>query len=448
MSVINNVLKDLESQASQFTPIDIAAVSSTKPVDQSASNRPLFLALIGISLAAVGFWYYQNQINLLEVAALPIVIKKVEAVEQSLPVVVAEPEAIPNQIIPSQIIPNQIIGLQIKESDNDVRLEFSLREKAVSYLKERSETRFVYHLKNIESEIVAPIIKDNRWIRQFSITSIPPGIEVAVQTVKGVLVNTGQIQKQDEAIWTIQLKKLPDPVVVEKAENMLAPVIKTKKPVAEPVSVSAKNEVSEKVIKPIKVDIKSSNNKISDRDQMLRTKDLIKNREWQKAEALLLSLMDGPQDLAARKQLLGIYVRPEYIRQYTSLARQSSDLYPDNKLLKTEYARALFQNQSYRSVITLLQAQSESNSRQLALIAASYQRLDEHSQAIEYYRQSLKQNRQQGRNWIGLGISLEHNGQPKLALQSYQEAEKIGNFSQRLDQFINQRSRLLKKVIN
>lgn len=431
MSVINNVLKDLELRSSQFTPIDIAAVSITKPVNQNSWNRLVILLISGCLLAAAGYWFYQDQMRLIEETAMPLV-------EKTAPIAITklEPELEPEPV------PNQIIGLQIKESAGDVSLEFSLREKTVSYLKERSETMFVYHLKNIENEIAAPIIKDNLWIKRLSINSVGDGVDVAFLTTAGVLVNTEQSQKQEEAIWIIQLKKLPDPVAAEKIEK--AEVPETTKTIVAPV----KAEVVETDSKPVKVEIKSSLKKLSDREQLLRAKELVKNREWKSAEALLQGMIDGPQDLAARKQLLGVYAQPRYTSQYASMARESSERYPEDTLLKSEYARSLFQKQSYRSVISILETPNNTDSKQLALIAASYQRLDDNKQAIEYYRQSLKLDRVQARNWIGLGISLEHNGQSRLALQSYQTAAKLGNISQRLEQFIDQRIRLLAKVVN
>lgn len=433
MSVINNVLKDLELRSSQFTPIDIAAVNSTKPVNEKSSISLGVLFISGILLAAAGYWYYLDQIGIIEDAAMP-------TLEKSAPTIIAKPEPLR--------VPNQIIGLQIKESASDLSLEFSLRENTVSYMKERSETRFVYHLKNIENEIAAPVIKDNLWIKRLSINPVGDGVDVAFQTTAGVLVNTEQLQKQDETIWVIQLGKSPAPAIAEKTKIIEVSEATQSKATAETLVAPVKTEVVEAAGKPVKVEIKSSVKKVSDREQLLRARELVKIREWQSAEALLLGLIDGPQDLAARKQLLGIYAQPEYAGQYASLARQSSELYPDNSLLKSEYARSLFQDQSYRSVISILQTQNGTDAKQLALIAASYQRLDEHKQAIEYYRQSLKLDRPRARNWIGLGISLEHNEQPRLALQSYQTAAKLGNINQRLEQFIEQRSRHLAKVVN
>ncbi len=415
MSVINSVLKDLESRTSEFTPIEIASVDRSKPDSKSSPKWLLVLALVVIVSSFLSLNYYQTQPQVQ-------VVKPVEPV------------------VPPQV--NQMVGLQIRESTNQLSLEFAMHEKAVSYLKERRQNSFVYHLKGIKSQIEAPLITDNRWIEQLSINQQAAGVDVTFQTTNRVLVSTQQIQKQDETIWTIKLEKLPDPVVINTLPD---PVIETSKP----EQITAPSQIAEeKTVVPVKVEIKSSANELNKTNQLRQARDFIKSRDWKTAETLLLGLVGGPQDVLAREQLLGLYARPGYRKKYAQLALQSNTRYPQNSLFAIEYARALFQQQAYESVIALLQPQSGSNAKQLALMAASYQRLDQHEKAIEFYRQSLKLNRQQAKNWIGLGLSLEHNTQIEAALKSYQAAIKIGNLNQRLTQFAEQRSQALQRVLN
>jgi len=447
MSVINNVLKDLESRSSQFTPIEIASINRSGSQAGKSWVMPVTGFLLVLCLVVGAYWMYLQQTGsgVVKLASVPETV--VEPVSQ--PVVVD---------VIKEVQSNQIIGMQIKETPTQVSLEFSMREKAISYLKERGESSFVYHLKNIDSEIVAPLIRDNRWIEKLAIIQHDEGVDVAFQTVAGVLVNTEQIQKQDESIWVIQLEKLPDAIVVNAVpDSAIEPASVTAgvSKLAEVVvaSNSARAEASpeieeEKPGEPIKLDIKSSSKELNENNQFNRAKELIKSRDWRTAETLLLGLIGGPQDIVAREQLLGIYSQPAYASQYASLARQSISRYPDNNLFKTEYARTQFKRQSYQSAINLLQSIEEPNSIQLALMAASHQRLDEHEKAIEFYQRSLRLDKQQAKNWIGLGISLEHNAQLKLALQSYLTAAKLGSLNPRLTEFVAKRSKTLKQVIN
>jgi tetratricopeptide (TPR) repeat protein len=88
------------------------------------------------------------------------------------------------------------------------------------------------------------------------------------------------------------------------------------------------------------------------------------------------------------------------------------------------------------------------DANQQALLAASYQRLEEHDSAIRYYQLSLKQDSSNAKNWIGLGISQEHIAALEDALNSYQQAAKRGNLNNRLRAFIAKRSKTLRQVLN
>ena len=451
MSVINNVLKDLESKSSQFTPIEIASIDRS---DNPASNSwaiPVSVIFLALCVVA-GYWLYLQQ--------KPVSVVSIPAAVQEQAVVAAPEPAIQLEVseVINDIPTNQIIGLQIKETPTQVSLEFSMHEKAVSYLKERSEGRFVYHLKNVSSEIVAPLIRDNRWIEKLAIHQHDGGVDVAFKTVDGVLVSTEQLQKQDESIWAIQLEKLPDAEVVnavpESAVETVTENLSLHQSI-EPVEVAIETKPEPKLesdienaLEPVKLDIKSSSKELNESNQLKRAKELIQTRDWKTAETLLLGLIDGPQDMLAREQLLGIYAQPKYASQYASLASRSSSRYPDNNLFKTEYARAQFQGQSYASVIHLLNSIAAPNAIQLALLGASHQRLDQHGKAIEFYQRSLRLDKRQAKNWIGLGISLEHNAQLKLALQSYLTAARLGNLNPRLSEFVAKRSKTLKQVLN
>ena len=122
--------------------------------------------------------------------------------------------------------------------------------------------------------------------------------------------------------------------------------------------------------------------------------------------------------------------------------------YPDDLLFKTEYARSLCQAAAYRSVIELFANENSQNANQQALVAASYQRLDEHESAVRHYQLALEQDAANAKNWIGLGISQEHTAALEAALFSYRQAAKLGNLNNRLQAFVDQKTRTLGQVLN
>ena len=345
----------------------------------------------------------------------------------------------------------------MKETIDNLSLQFSLREKVVSYLKERSENRFVYHLKDIRSEIVAPKIRDNRWIEQLSISPRDQGVDIIFRTTSSVLVETREQRQDGEQIWSIKLMKLPQPVALaQPAETspkakVAPPVKKSVQPIATHSHIKVKPgtpatpKVEDRVVK---LDIKSSQPLLSTGEKLQRATVLIKKRRWQEAEILLKGLIDGPQDLAARTQLLGIYRKIGQSGRFSALVRESIKRYPQQSLFKTEYARSLYKLDAYQSVIALLQNIDDADATQLALLAASYQRLEQHQQAVRYYQQSLDKNGRQARIWIGLGISQEQTAQLAGALQSYRMATMLGNLNTRLQIFVGKRTRQLEQTLN
>jgi len=443
MSVINNMLKDLEIRTSQFTPIEIASVKSAT-VHKTEQTNPLVFALIVVLLAGgITLLYFKLTYNRTEET------KAVEEItEASQPV---KPIAIP--IVTTG---NQIIGLQIKESADSLSLEFSLREKVVSYLKERSENKFVYYLKDIRSEIVAPLIKDNRWIKQLSISAYDAGIDITFRTAEGVLVETRQQLQDSEQIWAIKLKTPLQPIaLLRPARAKLDPA--AKQPVKKQARDSSAQVVEAKAEPPtepnieareVKVEINSSRPETRASEQLQRAVNLLKIRRWGESVKLLEGLINGPQDITARKHLLGIFGQNGLDDRFSTLARESMERYPQQGLFKTEYARSLFKLNAYRRAIEFLRNLDNADATQLALLAASYQRLDQHLQSIRYYKVSLDKDGRQAKNWIGLGISQEQSAQPENALRSYRTALKLGDINGRLQTFVEKRSKQLEQALN
>jgi hypothetical protein len=446
MSVINSVLKDLESRSSQFTPIEIASVENLterKPKQTVSYAITVLLILLLVGLAFGFYLYQQKRVVANNQSELASIIPARITQQIQLPVEPALPA-------------NQIIDLQIRESIDDMTLEFSLREKVISYLKERTEHSFVYHLKNIQSEIVAPVISQNRWIEQLSLLARDEGVDVSFRTVTGVLVETRQNSEDGKQVWSIKLKKVTSPVeVVKQVEVPVQATVETSKGDSKTTLVA--ETIEQKIEAPagvavetkvVKLDIKSSQKKLSSGEQLQKARVSIKNRRWNEAEKLLLELIEGPQDLAARTRLLSIYLQRQRAERFSTLVRESIDRYPQQALFKTEYARSLFQLRGYGEVIELLGADQDANATQLALLAASHQRLDQHQQAVDYYQQSLNKDARQSKNWIGLGISQEQTAQLEAALRSYATAAKIGKLNTRLQAFVDKRMEQLAVVVN
>lgn len=449
MSIINNVLRDLEAKSTRFTPIDIASVSN------KSSRRPVlpghYLLAVCLLIAGAGLlgWFYLPQQSAIEIAAQPPVVSAPQAlasaaIELQQPVAVTPPPATAKTVaMPAEVVAIEIIGLQIRESDTDLRLEFSLTDKVVSYLKERGENSFVYHLKQVHSQIVAPTMHDKRWIKQLSIRPSDDGVDIDFRTAADILVETEQKQLDAETIWVILLKKAQPQVELAKAPPAVVEVAQQTAAATEILAApSAKPEA------PVKLEITSTNPNGKSASELLYAGELMHSGRNREAEDLLLSLLGGHQDMDARRQLLALYSRQKRGDYFSRLLRDSIDRYPAEAAFKTEYARVLFKTGAYRAVIDMFADEPAEDAAQQAMLAASYQRIDQHSDAISYYQLALAQDASNARNWIGLGISQEHDNALAAALESYRRAARMGNLNSRLQEFVEKRSRTLEKVLN
>ncbi|MCP4386862.1 MAG: hypothetical protein GY802_01080 [Gammaproteobacteria bacterium] len=470
MSVINNVLKDLETRESRFTPIEITSVAP-----QPATRRdlkPTALVTLLLLLLVAGGWIYLQQ------PSMPVVVAPISLVASdsmaSLPAktdndpvdaVIEAPigaETVGAGIVTDQTIGNQIVGLQIRESEQEMRLEFVLREKVVAYLKERRENSFGYHLRDIESQIVAPEISDNPWITDLTMIATAQGVDIQFDTTSEILVETRQNLVDGEPVWTIKLRKaVARPVAQPVVASVVATESKTAEPPAlseslpegtAPVLIPQQAEVTE--TEPlaqaplVKLEIKSTNPDVKSANQLEYAVELINSRRYADAENLLQGLLTGVEDHSARQHLLALYQNQQHAERFNHLARESVTRYPQDAVFRTEYGRSLFQGADYREVIQLFADKTRLDPGQQALLAASYQRLDEHANAIRHYRLALKLDANNAKNWIGLGISQEHSAKLEAALASYQRAGRLGNLNKRLQAFVDQRSATLEQVLN
>lgn len=467
MSVINNVLKDLESRESHFTPIEITSVAASPAARRDL--KPAALVIMSILLLAAAAWIYLQRQSV-PGAAAPASLSANEtgavvAMKADTSVVAAasyeEPPAIVDDgvgVVSDQMIGNQIIGLQIRESEQDMRLEFVLRDRVVAYLKQRGENSFGYHLRDIESQIVAPVISGNPWITDLAITTSAQGVDIQFETTAEILVETRQNLVDGEPVWAINLRKaLPQAVAVPLAEQTAAvefPALESAPEAVTPVesrappAVTEAASIAEAPAPVVKLEIKSTNPNAKSANQLEYSVELINSGRYADAESLLQGLLGGAEDHGARQHLLALYNGQQHTDRYHRLARESAAKYADDAVFRTEYARSLFQNTDYRAVIRLFSAETGLDSGQQALVAASYQRLDEHAAAIRHYQLALEQDASNAKNWIGLGISQEHGAELEAALDSYQRAGKLGNLNNRLQAFVERRSNTLNQALN
>ena len=75
----------------------------------------------------------------------------------------------------------------------------------------------------------------------------------------------------------------------------------------------------------------------------------------------------------------------------------------------------------------------------MAFLAELYRRAGNHAEAIKAYTEAIKLNPQEGRSWVGMGISLEAAQDWKTAGDAYQRAIETGSLDDNLLKYARQR---------
>ncbi len=132
----------------------------------------------------------------------------------------------------------------------------------------------------------------------------------------------------------------------------------------------------------------------------------------------------------ARELLSGIYIKQGRWVEASELLREGLTYSPEHLTFSKLYARSLMQlNKDVQAIAVLKRnaPQVQSDPNYFAILAALYQRQNQHGEAAEVYARLVSLNPNNGVWWVGLGISLEALGRNQDALQAYGRARKTGN---------------------
>lgn len=153
--------------------------------------------------------------------------------------------------------------------------------------------------------------------------------------------------------------------------------------------------------------------------------------------------------IKAREMLAGIYIKSGRFISAAELLSEGVKVAPEYSLFAKLYARVLLEQNNPQLAITILEQGSatlDSEPDYYALLAATHQRVKNHSKAIDIYLQLVKLQPNAGVWWLGLAISLEKSGKNSEAVEAYQRAQTTGNLKAGLVTFTNNRVSALMEI--
>lgn len=178
-------------------------------------------------------------------------------------------------------------------------------------------------------------------------------------------------------------------------------------------------------------------------------KFLQQGRMHQGKESLRKALSLYIPHIKAREMLAGIYIKSGRYINAAELLSEGVKVVPEYPLFAQLYARVLLEQNNPQLAIKILErgsARIKVEPAYYALLAATYQRVNNHEKAVDIYLQLVKVRPSVGIWWLGLGISLEKSGKNKEALEAYQRAQKTGNLKDGLVKFTNNRVSALEEI--
>lgn len=335
-----------------------------------------------------------------------------------------------------------LINQVLKDLEKRQRLEAADAAAVMTnmhYVPTRSGKRMPTMKWLVMSVLVAAAVGSSVWWWQYRITetvaappvvSLPAPVAVPMPPAAPIVV-----APVPEAVTTAPVVALPieKPVVTHKPKH---------KVVIEVPPVEESNIVKKQAVTPS-----------ADEQTALvyqQAYDLIAQQRLRDAEAMLRqALTADPTQVRLRELLTGLYIKSGRWVEAEQLLANGMQHSPVHVPFLSLRARALMQLNQDNRAIELLKSHTailEQQPELHALLAALYQRQQQHSQAAAIYTQLLGKHPKAGVWWVGLGISQEALGKQAEAQHSYQQARASGNLNQDVIRYTDQRLRSLEEL--
>ena len=167
------------------------------------------------------------------------------------------------------------------------------------------------------------------------------------------------------------------------------------------------------------------------------------------AERLLRqALTHDPAHVACRQLLARTLIESGRQLEAQALLEQGIAAVPGESSFRIQLARLYVDQGAEPKAIALLERARTDNPGDVestAFLAALYQRAGRHAEAVTTYEAALAQRPQEGRWWIGLGISREAQQQEREASDAYRRALASGQLGAQLAQYAEGRLQALGK---
>jgi MSHA biogenesis protein MshN len=157
-------------------------------------------------------------------------------------------------------------------------------------------------------------------------------------------------------------------------------------------------------------------------------------------------LVAQPKHVKARELLVGIHLANARVPEAQETLEQGMAQVPAHLAFRYQLARLYLERGEEARAVSLLEEtrrQGHSDPELPAFLAALYQRVGRHADAVKSYQEALAARPQEGRWWVGLGISLESQQDGGAARDAYRHALDTGRLTTNLARYAQDRLKAL-----
>ena len=220
------------------------------------------------------------------------------------------------------------------------------------------------------------------------------------------------------------------------------PAMKSGAPKAAPVSspapegTSADNGAMNKKLKPLSPDEQAE----SEYRQAVSL--LQKGRAADAEKRLKAALKFSAEHPPSRELLAGLALQNGRWHEAQQTLEQGIEKVPAHYPFALLLARVQIEHGADQKALAVMEGSRQAGAGSadyMAFLAELYRRAGNHAEAIKAYTEAIKLNPQEGRSWIGMGISLEAAQDWKTAGDAYQRAIETGSLDDNLLKYARQR---------
>jgi MSHA biogenesis protein MshN len=461
VSLINKMLQDLESRKNPGAEAAITkpVYEDLKPLNRAPSARapsrlPVMLLASVVVLGAGAYAWTQWGDSLVAslssdkaASKLPPVVARKAAAPKPKPAPVPAPVAVATATKTEAVTAPALSATVEKLAEAPAQL--AQAPVAPTVVTEPKKTETISTTK----PVVAPTSSKVRTAKENGYWTVSRGdtlYGVSVQTgVDALALSRWNNLGREHVIYPGQRLRLTPP---EKETAALAPAMtagaRKSEPKPAPVTASSAgagrsaDAVMDKRVKPFSLNEKAES-------EYRRAADLLQKGRMADAEKhLRLALSVDAAHTPARELLAGLMLQQGHWREAQQLLEQGIDAVPAHYPFAQLLARVHVEHGADHKALAVMEGSRRAgaeNPEYVAFLAALYQRAGKHAEAVKSYSEAVTLNPQEGRWWLGMGISLEAVQDRDAAGAAYQRAINSGVLDDRLLQYARQRLAVVQK---